>query len=200
MNYTTAFLAYEIIYLLLKAINFNSVSIRVLLLVSFLSTSFILFLGRDYKLNKYKYIICLGHKLVNDQMDLDLINRLNKTIRYVKEDTTIILTGGITKGNALSEAHLMNAYLQKNNIKNTILLEDESKTTVENIENIVRKYPEITNENVLLVSSDYHLFRAKLICKRCGIKNIQAVGCDSLPITFIKQMIIEKYCLLTKKY
>jgi len=200
MNYIYSFLIHETLWLLLDALGINFIVFKILIVVSFVSTSLILFLGKNLKIKPYKYIICLGHKLNNDQMDLNLINRLNKTLLLKKQDTIIILTGGITKGNSVSEAHVMNHYLQSRKTNNTILIEDESKTTVENIENIVKKYPEIVNENVLIVSNEYHLFRAKLICHRHGLKNVQAAGCISLPTSFIKQMLIEKYCLLTGKF
>ena len=49
----------------------------------------------------------------------------------------------------------------------TILLEDQSTITFQNIEN-ARKILGDGCRDVALVTSDYHMFRARLICRRAG--------------------------------
>ena len=98
------------------------------------------------------------------------------------------MSGGITSNNTKSEAEVMKDYLIKNGIENRIVLEDKSCDTLENIANC-KKYIN-DNSNIVLISSNYHIFRAKIICKLNGLK-VKAIACYTPIFELIKHLFIE---------
>ena len=87
-----------------------------LLIFIFIYALIILLCSFDYDTNNAKYVLVLGHKLENDTADQVLKYRLKKAIKYLDNNpnTKVILSGGITKGNTISEASYMKDYLIKN--------------------------------------------------------------------------------------
>lgn len=153
--------------------------------------SLIILLGYfDSDTENADYLIVLGHKLNNDCIDNVLRYRLRKTIKYLNRNnnTIVILSGGITSNNTISEAIAMKEYLTKNGIENKIILEDKSCDTIENIINC-KKYID-SNSKTVLISSNYHVFRAKMICKMNGLK-IKVIACYTPISELIKHLFIE---------
>lgn len=144
----------------------------------------------DKEIFDVDYVIVLGHKLVNDKANDVLIERLDKTVEYLKinKNTKVLLSGGITESNTLSEAAVMSQYLIDNGVnQNTIILENESKDTIENFYNCKKI---IKDRKVLIISSRYHLFRARMICKMFNI-NAVAIGTKVCFIEILKHAFIE---------
>ena len=138
------------------------------------------------------YILVLGHKLKNNKPDEVLKYRLRKTLKYLdsNQNTKVILSGGITSGNSISEASCMKEYLVKNGIdSNIITLEDRSIDTVENIENCLNYVN--SNDKVTLISSNYHILRSKMICNLLGLK-VKVIGCYTPIIDLLKHIPIEE--------
>lgn len=153
----------------------------------------ILLLSIDFNVGNADYLIILGHKLNNDCISDVLRYRLKTAIKYIDKypNTKIVLSGGITQGNSISEAYAMNEYLIKNGIDNNrILLEDKSIDTIENIHNSLN-YINPSNK-VVVISSNYHIFRSKMICKMMGIKKIKGIGTYTPIIDLIKHLGIEE--------
>ena len=146
----------------------------------------------DFDTDDADYILVLGHKLENDKADEVLKHRLRKTIKYLDNNpnTKVILSGGITKDNTISEASCMKDYLVKNGIDtNIITLEDKSTDTVENIENCLNYINQ--KDKITLISSNYHVLRSKMICRLLGLK-VKGIGCYTPIIDLLKHIPIEE--------
>lgn len=137
------------------------------------------------------YIIVLGHKLEKNKADEVLKYRLRRTLKYLDTyDCKCILSGGITSGNTLSEATIMKEYLIKNGIDTCrIITEDRSTDTIENIENCIKLIE--PNKKVILISSNYHIVRAKMICNLLGLK-VKGIGTYTPVIDLLKHIPIEE--------
>lgn len=164
----------------------------IILGIIFVYGAIILLCSFDHNTNYADYLIVLGHKLKNDCADDVLLYRLKETLKYAQNNkkTTIVLSGGITKGNTVSEAYIMKQYLVLNNVDETrIILEDKSTDTVENIENCLEY---INKENkVVLISSNYHILRSKMICKLLGI-DVLGIGVYTPIFELTKHLLIEE--------
>ena len=125
---------------------------------------------------KVDYAIVLGAGLNGDKVSKTLKSRLDKLIEYYNkhEDIKIIVSGAKGKNEIISEAQAMYNYLVDKGInKEKIIKEDKATTTLENIiysKEILMKYNK-ENERVVIVTNDYHLFRARLIANILDLKN-----------------------------
>ena len=168
-------------------------SLLILLFVILIFSLIILLSSFSYDTNNADYIIVLGHALKNNQMNNVLIYRLKSAINYLNKNknTKVVLSGGITKNNTLSEAIVMKEFLIKNNIdESKIILEDKSIDTVENIKNSMNYID--TESKIVVISSNYHIFRSKMICKLLGLKNVKGIGVKTPLIDLIKHLLIEE--------
>lgn len=121
-------------------------------------------------------MIILGAKVNEDGISKTLKRRLDKAIEYYntnKNINNIIVSGGQGSDEVVTEALAMKNYLVKNGVsKDKIIMEDKATTT---LENIIFSKKIITDKNlkgkVLIVTSDYHLFRGQIIASILGIDN-----------------------------
>lgn len=121
-------------------------------------------------------MIILGAKVNEDGISKTLKRRLDKAIEYYntnKNINNIIVSGGQGSDEVVTEALEMKNYLVKNGVsKDKIIMEDKATTT---LENIIFSKKIITDKNlkgkVLIVTSDYHLFRGQFIASILGIDN-----------------------------
>ncbi len=118
------------------------------------------------------YLIILGAGVNGTTPSLSLLDRLEAATDYLHthSDCMVIVSGGQGAGEDISEADAMKTYLLNQGIQqNRIIIEDQSSNT---IENITFSYQLISTKNknstVAIVSSEYHIFRAKLIAKNLG--------------------------------
>lgn len=79
----------------------------------------------------------------------------------------IILTGGIgyfSSNQKDKEAYLLAKYLKENGVlKEDLIIEDKSKNTLQNVENILKVCPSIKDKKVVIITSDFHMKRCKLL-------------------------------------
>lgn len=145
----------------------------------------------DSNTDNADYIIVLGHQLDNDKADEVLKYRLRKTLKYLDEyDCKCILSGGITSNNTKSEASIMKEYLIKNGISESrIICEDKSTDTIENINNCIKLIE--SNKKVVLISSNYHILRSKMICRLLGLR-VKGIGVYTPILDLLKHIPIEE--------
>ena len=118
------------------------------------------------------YIIVLGAQVRENGPSPVLKYRLDKAVEYLEEnpDTICIVSGGQGKNEPWSEAEGMAQYLKKQGIgENRIRLEDQSLTTEQNVTNSQKLMEE--GASVGFVTNDFHVFRAKQIAKKYGLKD-----------------------------
>ena len=132
------------------------------------------------------YLMVLGGNVIGaDTPSPQLLERMKAAEAYLKENTDcfIVPCGGcFRQGQKKSEAAIIASYLVEQGIdESRIILEDKSTTTVENFKfakEIIENHSGKNADEVRIafLSSDYHIHRASVIAKRCGINNIGRVS------------------------
>lgn len=146
------------------------------------------------------YLVILGNALNNNKISKVLYFRLNKALKVLKNkpNLLIVTSGGITSNNIYSEAEVMKQYLIENGIdSNKIIIEDKSKNTIENIlfiKNIVK------DNKTIILSSNYHILRIKLITKLLKLNNVKYISCFTPIKDLIKHLIIEEVFIFIHAY
>ena len=136
--------------------------------------------------DKCEYLLILGGNVIGaDTPSPQLFERMKAAAVYLKEnpETVAVPCGGCFRdGQKKSEAAIISDYLIEQGIEaERIILEDKSTTTYENFEfgtKIIENHAKkpIDEVKVAFLSSDYHLHRASIIAKRCGVKNCGRVS------------------------
>ena len=140
-------------------------------------------------------VLVLGKKLVDEQPDLEYLQRLicAKNILNKYTSTEVIILGGITGNANISEAHAGLLYLEKNEIDNSrINLEEKSRNTIENIRNSISFLKE-RKKKIVIVSNRYHLLRAKQMANGFGL-NVDLCGAEetlSMNMSSILKIMME---------
>lgn len=142
--------------------------------ITFLITLIVILTNSKQTANNEDTVITLGCRVKGDLPSLQLQRRCDATIEYLKhnEKAVAILSGGQGPDEDISEAQCMYEIMLKAGIcKDRLFIEDKSTSTDENIKFSKR----IINENqlsekVVVITSEYHLMRAKMICAKHGIK------------------------------
>lgn len=124
------------------------------------------------------YVLVLGAGVDGTRPSRSLLERLEATRAYlsVHPDATCVVSGGRGRGESITEADCMYRWLTENGVEpSRILLENRASTTAENISFILEllKKEGVTPRRLAIVSSEYHLFRAKMTARRLGV---EAVG------------------------
>lgn len=119
-------------------------------------------------------IIVLGCRVKGDEPSLALLKRVDTAYQFLLEnpESIAILSGGQGKDEYLSEAACMKQLLIGRGIeKSRLFLEDESTSTDENIRfsKVILDELHLSRE-VAVATSEYHQLRAKMICRRYGLK------------------------------
>ncbi len=127
------------------------------------------------------YVLLLGSKVESWGPSTDYKARLDAADAYLKENpnTQVIACGGQGSDEHISEAQAAYDYLSARGIETSrIYKEDQSTNTFENIQNaagIVKELGKDPKEvNVVIISADYHLMRAKLLAKEAGFTHVSS--------------------------
>lgn len=145
--------------------------------------------------------IVLGAGLNGDQLSNTLKRRLDKGVEYFSrnKEALIVLSGGQGKDELITEAEAMHIYLTSLGIsQERLILEDKSKTTKENLSHSIQLIQQmgIKAPKVLIITSDYHMYRAKQIAKSM---NIEAIGLPSETSLFIRlNYMLREYFAVVK--
>lgn len=173
---------------------FISVIEGVLLLLIFLFFVFYvimyLFLrkkGGEKPIDYISFMIVLGARVKGKIPSRALSRRVNEAYEYLarNENTIAILSGGKGEGEFISEALCMQRLLiEKGIAENRLILEDKSHTTGENIR-FSKKWIKDKTEPVLIVSSDFHVWRGRVIAVENGLKKVYGLGAKTEPILIL---------------
>lgn len=139
------------------------------------------------------YIIVLGCQIRGDRITKSLKKRLDAAYDYAvsNPDTEIIVSGGQGQGENKTEALAMYEYLcEKNIAPERIIMEDKSTDTNENMLYSIR-YIDDKNASVGIVTNNFHIFRAKLLARGKGLKNICGIPASSDKVLFVNYMVRE---------
>ncbi len=125
------------------------------------------------------YVIVLGAKVNGTTPSLSLSDRIDAAQAFLEANpgTIAILSGGQGKDEGISEAACMYRELTARGIHaQQLWLEDKATSTWENLKfslDLIEERTGIRPVKIGLLSSEYHLFRASLFARDCGV---EAVG------------------------
>lgn len=165
------------------------------------------------------YVIVLGARVKEHTVSNSLKKRLDKTIEYAEEnpDTILVLSGGRGPGEDVSEAEVMRQYLEYNGVRpEQLLIEDRSVSTVENIaysKVVIEEHRNRDKKELVpltrrttsvpyaiapdkpleigVLTSNFHIYRARLTAEKWGIENVYGISADSDPVLFIHLCVRE---------
>jgi uncharacterized SAM-binding protein YcdF (DUF218 family) len=178
---------------------FLIIGITVFLLSFVIIEGFIIHNAQNKNTENAQYVIILGAGLNGTGPSLTLLQRINTAIEYLNKnnDTTVVVSGGRGFLKTVTEAEVMAELLQRNGIqKHRIILEDRSTNTYENLlysGNLI-----YGNKKTIIVSSEFHLFRAKSIAKRIGYTNIGQIASKTPPL-LVPNYYVREYLAVIKE-
>ena len=134
------------------------------------------------------YVIVLGAAVYGESPSLTLRHRADRALEHLESNpgAVAVVSGGQGEGEAISEAEAMRRYLvNKGGIADhRILCEDRSTSTLENL----TFSKAIIEENggdpdrVAVVSSSYHIYRAKRMAAALGMEADGLPSSDGYPV------------------
>lgn len=139
------------------------------------------------------YLIVLGAQMRTNGPSDVLQRRLNAAAEYLSEnpDTLVIVSGGQGANEPETEAQGMYDYLVSAGIDSgRIRREDTSGNTYENLENSSR-FLDREKDTVVVVTNNFHVFRALKIARKMGYKNVSGLAADSYPLMLPNNMLRE---------
>ena len=142
------------------------------------------------------YVIILGSGIKGTELSLTLKQRLDASLDYIRShpETPVIVSGGQGPGESIPEALAMKNYLVDQGIApDQIIMEDRSTSTQENLafsKNIILASG-LEHPKIMIVTSDYHMFRSKYIAAKNGYAAEYGISAPSpgylKPINMIRE-------------
>lgn len=175
------------------------------------------------------YVIVLGAKVNGTKPSESLKRRLDRAIDYAENNpnTFLVLSGGQGEDEEISEAEAMYEYLLYNGVpKNQLLIENRSVNTRENIRyslEVIRRQEqwkdsvfrqifkdvgedayspgdELDSIHIGILTSDFHVFRAKAIAKKQGVRSVYGIAAPSDPLLIPHLWLRECFAILKDKF
>ena len=146
------------------------------------------------------YLMILGARVKGSVPSLSLQYRIDKAAEYLSANkhTVVIVSGGKGPGEDISEAKAMQQALIAQGIEESrIMMEDKSTTTHENIVFSKELIPD-TAASGLIVSNDFHIYRAVEIAKKEGL-DMKGLPAKTPKVSLLKSYTRE-YLAITKYY
>lgn len=146
-----------------------------------------------------EFLIVLGAKIRDTEPSLILKERLDAAVSFYREhqDVILVVCGGKGSDEAYAEADVMAYYLMNNGIPSgKIRKEADSVNTYENLEN-AKKLLYTTDAPVLLVTSDFHVFRSVQMARKLGYTSVGGMAAPSFKPLRLHYMV--KECLSVAK-
>ena len=151
-------------------------------------------------------VIVHGAGISDKTVSVQLAKRLDKAAEYSKANTraVIVVSGGMGPEENITEACAMKKYLIDKGVpENRIITENSSHSTYTNLvcsKELLDRHFDGCAYRVLLITSDYHIFRASLIAKRLGMNCSHlhsGIEWYTFPMRYLRECAaIAKYLLL----
>ena len=157
------------------------------------------------------YVVVLGAKVNGTSPSISLNDRIRAAESYLKThpDSIAVLSGGQGPDEGIPESECMFNELTKRGIPaERLWLESKSTSTWENLKfslDIIEEKTGTRPTSIGLLSSEYHLFRAGLFAKDCGVEAIGIPAATSWPTIRLNYFLREvagvwHYILLGGQY
>lgn len=144
-------------------------------------------------------MIVLGAWWKNDRPSYILKQRLDTAIAYLQQnpDTYVIASGGKGSNEVIPEAEGMAMYLEKAGIESErIICEDRSENTDENLR-FSADYCRKEEDRVVLVTNNFHMFRALKIAQKQGYGQVEGLAAPSYP-TMVPNNLLREFLGVVK--
>lgn len=165
----------------------------ILILVLVLTTLMLRAMANEPK--GHETLVILGCRVYGEAPSLSLRERLDAALAYLEEhpEAYCVVSGGQGDGENISEAECMYRYLTDRGIDRIrIFKEDASTTTRENLEYSLAVIEENgLPQEIAIVTSEYHQYRASLVAKELGLSNTAVCGKTAkwlLPTFYIREL------------
>jgi uncharacterized SAM-binding protein YcdF (DUF218 family) len=137
--------------------------------------------SKDVNAEEIDVVIILGAGLKGEIPSKTLLSRLEagKAFLLENKELPVVVSGGQGEGESIPEAEAMGLYLMEHGIsEGRIIYEKTSTTTYENLRNSreILHGMGMKNPSVLIVTSDYHVVRAKMIADELGLDSHGLAG------------------------
>ena len=148
---------------------------------------------------KRDYVIVLGAAVYGDEPSPTLVRRLSGALDYLEQypDSVAIVSGGMGPGETIPEARAMHDWLVAHGVdEKRIIVEDQATSTGENLQfsfDLIRKRHRDPNGNVAVVSSAYHLYRAKYMARQLGVEAVGVAAPWGFPLVMLNYFIREAF-------
>ena len=125
---------------------------------------------------KSDYLVILGAGLRGEVPSTALYQRLYASLEYIEinPNVKIVVSGGQGPGETITEAEAMERFLINHGVeKSQIIKEEKSTSTLENLKftaEILEGLEKKENIEVTIVTNNFHMFRAKFLAQRQGLK------------------------------
>ncbi len=140
-------------------------------------------------------LVVLGCRVRGEIPSLTLVERMDAALKYMQEhpEASCVVSGGQGPDENISEAECMYRYLTANGIDGSrIFKEDASTSTRENLEFSLAVIRENNlSEEIAIVTSEFHQYRASLVAKDLGIENTAICGETAkwlLPTYYVREL------------
>ena len=146
-----------------------------------------------------KYAIVLGAEVMGDRPSRSLMYRLNGALEFLwfNPDSIAIVSGGQGEGENITEAQCMYNWLVEKGVEpERIIMEPKATSTMENLEfsfDIIRELGDEPDGNVTILSSNYHLYRAKQMAKKLGVDAAGFACSPGNPVLALNYFIREAF-------
>lgn len=191
-----------------KLLKFFVSALHVLIFLGFLSfliiEGIIINSAVQKDTRKPDYIVVLGAGLWGKTPSTSLVQRLEAALKLhmANPDTKIIVSGGQGPGETTTEANAMKEYLVGKGIREDLIIkEGNSTSTLENLcfsRDVIRKTDERDNLTITIVTSNFHMYRARFIAGRLGFKS-QGYSSEILP-GLIPAYFTREYLAIIKSF
>lgn len=139
-----------------------------------ISSAFLFIYGKaDTATYKEDYLVVLGCGLQGTEPSETLVKRLDKAVEYANRNTVckIIVTGGMGRGEDITEAEAMHKYLVDNGISPERIMQERAATsTTENFEFSNKLTSgDLQTKQAVFITNDFHIYRANSLAKLQGL-------------------------------
>ena len=140
-------------------------------------------------------VIVLGAGVIEDRITRPLARRLDQALYFWQDNphATIVVTGGLGSRATVTEAEAMFMYLVERGVPSVnILREDTSTSTYENLK-FANELFALQEKSVVIISNDFHLFRATQTARRIGYEDVRRIGAYttwySVPVNYLREVL-----------
>lgn len=144
------------------------------------------------------YVVVLGAHVYGEKMSQNLHYRVDAAMEYIETSpqTRLVLSGGQGTGEKISEAEAMKRYFLKHKVpESQIILEEASTNTDENIQYSMKLMEQAKSAKVIIVSNDFHVYRAIQIANKQGMHNVSGIGSKTHPYSSLNMYLREVFAI-----